>query len=183
MKRKLTVFIAVLCVILVSGCFNNMSPSEKVEEMLSKYIKNDKNILTELDTYMDKQDLSNEQKDKYKRIIKDEYASIKYKIKDEKIDGDNATVEVSIEVKDLYKGSKIASDYLIDHTLEFYTNDIYDEDKFIDYKLDTMEKNKDTITYTIFIGLTRKDGMWTIDNLDNEILEKIHGIYNYESDK
>ncbi len=182
MKRNFKLFFILFSLVLLTGCFNNMSPSEKVEEMFSRYVRNDKNILTELDTYMEKQDLSNSQKEKYKKIIKDEYASIKYKIKDEHIDGDSARVEANIEVKDLYKGSKLASDNLIEHTMDFYTNDIYDEDKFIDYKLETMEKNKDTITYTVYINLSRKDGIWTIENLDNETLEKIHGIYNYESD-
>lgn len=157
-----------------------MTPSEKTESMLNRYVKNDESILTELDETLNKKDLSKEQKERYKNIIKDEYSNIKYKIKNEKIDGNEATVDVEITVKDLYKASKEAGEYLIDHTSEFYTNDIYDESKFIDYKLSKMESTKDTITYTISIVLTNNDGMWTITDIDNDTLEKIHGIYDYE---
>jgi hypothetical protein len=45
-----------------------------------------------------------------------------------------------------------------------------------------MEKSTDTVTYTIYINLTKEDDSWVIDDLDDATLKKIHGIYNYESD-
>ncbi len=172
-----------LSIFLLTGCFGNFTPSERVEDMFDRYIKNDESIMRELSEYMGEQELSDEQKKKYSQVIKDEYASIKYTVKDEKIDGDEARVEVAIEVKDLYKASKKAGDYLAEHAPEFYTNGIYDKDKFIDYKLDVMDKSKDTIQYTIYVNLIKKDGIWTIEQIDNESLEKIHGIYDYETDR
>ncbi len=156
-----------------------MSPSEKVENMMNRYIKNDQEIMNELDATLTEQKLTKAQMTRYKEIIKDEYSNIKYDIKDEKIDGDEAKVELQIEVKDLYKASKKAGDYLLDHTEEFYTDDVYDETKFKDYKLKMMEEMTDTIKYTIFIELSNEDGIWTIHELDQETLEKIHGIYDY----
>lgn len=158
-----------------------MSPSEKVENMMNRYIKNDQEIMNELDATLTEQKLTKAQMTRYKEIIKDEYSNIKYDIKDEKIDGDEAKVELQIEVKDLYKASKKAGDYLLDHTEEFYTDDVYDETKFKDYKLKMMEEMTDTIKYTIFIELSNEDGIWTIHELDQETLEKIHGIYDYET--
>lgn len=137
--------------------------------------------MEELDSSLDEQKLTESQIDRYKEIIKDEYATIKYVIKNEKIDGDEAEVEVQIEVKDLYKASKKAGDYLLDHTEEFYTDGVYDESKFKDYKLKIMEESKDTVKYTLYIDLKNEDGIWTIHTLDNETLEKIHGIYDYEN--
>lgn len=183
MKKILSISCLVLSVILLSGCFGLMGPSEKVEELLGKYIKNDQTIMDELDTYINKQDLTDSQKKKYKEIIKNEYASIKYEIKDEKIDGENATVEVSITVKDLYKASQSAEKHLIDNPTEFYTNGVYDSNKFVDYKLDLMEKTTDTISYTIYINLVEKDNTWYVEDLDDATLEKIHGIYNYDANK
>ena len=158
-----------------------MSPSEKVENMMNRYIKNDQEIMNELDATLTEQKLTKAQMTRYKEIIKAEYSNIKYDIKDEKIDGDEAKVELQIEVKDLYKASKKAGDYLLDHTEEFYTDDVYDETKFKDYKLKMMEEMTDTIKYTIFIELSNEDGIWTIHELDQETLEKIHGIYDYET--
>lgn len=182
MKKIAKWSLMVFSLILLSGCLGNMTPSEKVEDMFGRYIRNDINIMNELDSYLDKQDLSKNQKERYKKIIKDEYATIEYDIKDEKINGDEATVVVDIEVKDLYRASKEAGDYLLDNAEEFYTDSVYDKDKFIDYKLGVMEKNKNTIKYTIDIDLKKKDGTWVIKNLDNTTLEKIHGIYDYEID-
>ena len=173
------------CIILLLGMFllsacTSLSPSEKVENMLNKYIKNDKEILKELDLYIDRQDLNEKQKTKYKEIVKDEYSSIKYEIKDELIDGENATVEVEIKVKDLFKPSREAEKVLIDNPTEFYTNGAYDPDKYVDYKLDLMEKSEKTVTFTIYVTLTYKDDTWLIEELDEATLEKIHGIYDYE---
>ncbi len=41
-----------------------------------------------------------------------------------------------------------------------------------------MEKEKKKIKYTITINLTRKDDEWSIDEIDQVTLQKIHGIYN-----
>lgn len=180
MKQIIKILVLIFGLFLLVGCFGNIGPSERVEDMLNKYIKNDNDIMDELENYIDKQDLNEEQKERYKDIIKDEYATIKYEIKDETVNGDGATVEVSIEVKDLYKATNEAENYLIDNPTEFYTDGIYDTDKFIDYKLNKMEESTEIVTYTIYVNLINRDNTWVIENLDDETLEKIHGIYNYE---
>ena len=53
----------------------------------------------------------------------------------------------------------------------------------MDYKLDQMQKNNDTVEYTINFNLTKDDnGNWQITELSQEDLEKIHGIYNYDTE-
>lgn len=183
MKHALKYLIFIITLISLGGCIGKMTPSEKTEEFLNRYIKNDPIIISELDTYLSKQGLSNDQRKKYKDIIINEYATIKYEIKEERIDGASATVKTVIDVKDLYRASKDAEDYLLENPEEFYTDDEYDKDKFNNYKLETMEKSSLRIDYTINIKLKNKDGVWTIEELDNETLEKIHGIYNYETDE
>lgn len=180
MKKNLKFIALIVCAIIISGCWNKLTPSEKVEDMMDKYVKNDVTLLNELDSYISKQDLSNSQKERYKKIIKDEYANIKYEIKDEKIEEEYATVTVEIEVKDLYKASKTASEYLISNPEEFYDEGVYNQDRFVDYKLSKMEEETDTISYTIYFELKNDDDAWTILELDNETLEKIHGIYDYD---
>lgn len=183
MKKNIKLFLLILVAVFLAGCFNKLTPSERVEDMMNKYIKNDEELLKELNTYIEKQDLTADQKDKYKKIIKDEYASIKYEIKDEQINGDEARVTLDIEVKDLFKASDDAGAYLLSHSDEFYDNGAYDKKKFIDYKLSLMESSKDTAEYTIFVDLKNRDDVWTITELDNATLEKIHGIYDYKTDE
>lgn len=182
MKKCMRILFIVLTVFVMVGCVGNFTPSERVEEMFNRYIKNDQKIMDELDVYIGKQNLSSDQKDKYKDIIKNEYATIKYVIKDEKINGDEAVVEVALEVKDLFKASKNAGEYLAVHSSEFYENGVYDKGKFVDYKLEEMRKYGETVNYNVYIDLIKKDGIWTIEQIDNETLEKIHGIYDYETD-
>lgn len=173
----------ILTVILIgfSGCFLNESPSSKVEILMNRYIKNDQEIMDELDMYLSEQNLTETQMNRYKEIIKNEYSTIDYRIKDERIDGNNATVEMSLKVKDLFGASKRASEYLIHNAAEFYTDGRYDESKFKDYKLKVMEETDDTIEYTVTIALVNEDGIWTIRDIDEDTLEKIHGIYDYET--
>ena len=50
------------------------------------------------------------------------------------------------------------------------------------YKLDEMLKTKNTITHDITFNLTKINDEWKIDNIDREVLEKIHGLYDYNLD-
>ena len=177
MKKMILLTIGVL---ILTGCSLKMTPSDKVEALLNKYVSNDTEIMKELDSYIKEQELTDTQKEKYKDIVKNEYSTMKYDIKDEKIDDETALVTVDITVKDLYKASEEASLYLQENPQEFYTDGEYDKEKFVDYKLKAMEKTKDTVDYTIDFTLTKIKNKWVIDDLNNETLEKIHGIYNYE---
>ena len=47
----------------------------------------------------------------------------------------------------------------------------------MDYKIEKMQNVKDTITHTIDLSLTKKAGMWTVDELSSTDISKIHGLY------
>lgn len=179
--------ILIICfsVFLLVGCSCSMSgtPKKAVEELLNKYKMNDKAVITELDDYVATQSLSDDQKKTYKEILKKQYTDLKYDLTEETVDGDTASVTAKITVYDLYKVQKTAETYLVEHKEEFYDeNKVYDKTLFIDYKLDKMKKNTEVVDYTITFTLTKVDNKWTVDQLDDASLEKIHGIYNYEND-
>jgi hypothetical protein len=44
-------------------------------------------------------------------------------------------------------------------------------------RIEQLNKSSDRVTYTIEFNLTKVDNNWTIDNLTDEDLEKIHGTY------
>ena len=59
------------------------------------------------------------------------------------------------------------------------TDGEYDEGLFTDYKLEQLDKVNDTVDYTIDFTLTKVDNEWVVNELTNEQLEKIHGVYEY----
>ena len=98
---------------------------------------------------------------------------MKYEIKDEVIDGDKATVDVEIQVRDY---SNILSAEI---NQEDYLDDTgkYDSSKYYDDQLTKLEGANELVKYTITFNLTKKDNEWVIDDLDTSSMEKIHGIY------
>lgn len=181
MIKNIKHIILLFMVFLMCACSLVMSPSDKVNQALKKYVNNDKDIIKELNNRLDKEDLTKEEKNRYSRIIKKEYSNIKYEIKNEVINDNLAIVTVDIKVIDLYGASKRAEEALIDNPSIFYTNDEYDLHKFIDYKLNLMENASEYVDYTIDLSLTKNDEIWYLDDFSDETLEKLHGIYNYDT--
>lgn len=170
-----------LLIILISGCSLNMNPTPKqtVENYLNKYKSEHNDVISQLKETIDAAFDKDEYKERYKTLILNQYKKLEYKVTDEITESDSAVVEVEVKVLDYGTASKKADDYLLEHKEEFLDeNKKLDNDKFQDYKLSLMEKVKDITTYTIEFNLTKDDkGKWEIDNLSDNDLEKLHGIY------
>ena len=100
MKKTYILIILSFIFILLIGCDNTLnSPSIAVKEFLSKYQNLDKSVITALDNSINKlDDLSDKDKSTYKDIIIKQYQNLSYKINNEIINNDNATIDVEIEV-------------------------------------------------------------------------------------
>lgn len=174
MKRIIYLFMLLL---IVSGCSIGTkmmnTPTKKVEAYLDSYQKLDDNVLNDLDTLIEDTEYTTEQRARYKEIFKKHYSNLKYEILDEKIDGDNATVEAQVEVNDY---SSILSEPINEDDYKDEEGN-YDSKKYFDYQLDKLEKATEKIKYTIIFRLTKKDDNWVIDDLDETSIKKIHGIY------
>lgn len=171
------------CLFLFVGCdMLTNTPTKKTEEFLKKYQDHDQEVTDQLDTMvLSDTTLDTAQTQKYKEILKRQYEDMDYNIKEENIDGNDATVEVEIEVYDLYGADKKSTTYkntdpddLKDET------GIYTENLFTNFRLDAFSKETSRIKYTIIVSLTKVDGTWEVDNLTSEDLDKLHGIYDYE---
>ena len=82
--KKILLFISII--ILLTGCGNLMNtPTKQVEELFSKYQSYDNDIKNELDTLLNKETLTDSQRNEYRDIIKNQYKNLTYTIKDEKI--------------------------------------------------------------------------------------------------
>lgn len=168
MKKILAVFIFL---VLLVGCSLSNTPTSKVEELLTKYQTLDKDIKSGIDEVINEETLTSEQKDRYRSLIEKQYKCLSYQIKNERVDGDKATITTEIEVLDYKKAINDAVGKYqnrTDYTVEEYNNS----------KLDALEKTKDKVKYTIdFEVIKDKNGNWKLSSLSNETIKKIQGMY------
>lgn len=180
MKNKIRLFaICLLLLIVTTACSIGSTPTSAVERLLAKYNNADEEIVVELDDYVNASSLTDAQNEKYKNIYLKQFRDMKYEIKEEIVDGDTATVTAQITVYDYYNAEKDANEYLTNNTDEFMTDGEYDEGLFTDYKLKKLDDVTETVDYTIDFTLTKVDNDWVVNELTNEQLEKIHGVYEY----
>lgn len=154
------------------GCELNNTPTSKVEERLSKYQMVDKVVgINEKIEFLTNDDVLTEaQREKYYNIVKKQYKSLAYNIKDETIDGENAVITVQIEVMDYKKA--------ID---EYSANNDYDKmhiEQYHNGRIEKLEVVKDKITYTMEFNVSKdKNGNWKLEELDSDMEQKILGVY------
>ena len=102
-----------------------------------------------------------------------------YEIKDDEIDGNEAEVEVEIEVTDLNKILNESNLYLEENNEEFVDDfGNFSISKFNDYKIEQLKMAKEKTKYTIEIELEKIENKWQVKNLDEEVLDKINGVYS-----
>lgn len=224
LKKVFLSSIYFLLIISLVGCSFGNTPTKKVENFLDRYQQNDDVVLSQLKEMITSDSLMDEeQKEAYSDIIKKQYKDLTYVIKDEKIEGNKATVTAEIEVYDFYKANKEAEDYYNNNKSEFNTietvnetdgisddvkeglengvenakdaaidageavkdsaekaaENITSEAKYINYRLDRLKEVKDRVKYTIDFTLTKEDGNWAIDDIDDITRQKIHGLYEH----
>lgn len=194
----------VICItfslLFVVGCTSTMNtPTSKVESFLGKYQSLDEDVLTQLDQVVSGDDtMDKEQKEKYKALMEKQYQNLSYKIENEDIEGDNATVDVEIEVLDYATTINKAKEYYEEHKDEIEKEEQNDKEDntnaledaaddveaavkesaaYINYKLKELQSVSDTVTYTITFYLTKEDGDWKLQDLSDLDRKKLHGLY------
>lgn len=179
MKRLVLV---ILSIVLLVGCSCTLmsTPTKKTEEFLNNYKNLDEDVLSDLELSAEAEGLSTKNTETYKEIMKRQYQDMKYKIEKEDIEGDEATVTVAITVYDLYKVGKESDEYVTDNPEEFAENNVYSQDKVMEYKLERMKDTEKTVDYTLEFYLVKVDGEWVIQEPEATVKEKIHGLYDYE---
>ena len=145
---------------------------------MGKYQILDSSVLTELDEVVDNSDYSEKYKEEYKELMIKQYQNLSYKIKNEQTDGDDATVIVELEVFDYNNALTEADDYIAEHPDEFQGDDKETSEEKIDhYRINAMKEVTDKASYTINFDLVKDNKKWVLEKIDNEDLEKIHGLY------
>ena len=177
------ILLGILSIILLSGCGEKMfnTPTKKVEMFFQNYQTLSKDVIEQLNKVVNEEENFNaDQRLSYKELMKKHYQELKYEIKDEKIDGDKATVTVEIEVTDYSKALKEADKYLENNKSEFYDDKgVYDAFMFTTYRIEELKKVKDKVKFTLNMNLSKVDDEWQLDKISDIDEQKINGVYYY----
>ena len=171
--------LSILFIFIIVGCtMKSNTPTDEVEDLFYRYNSLDNVILTQLDTVINDNDLTDEQKEKYLDVFKRQYKDLKYDIKDIVINDDNAIATVQIEVYNLNKVKTDSQNYLDNNKDEFEDEQgVFNESIYWDYRLNEMLNTNEKINYTLELKLTKIDNTWNIDQLNDTERQKIHGVY------
>lgn len=176
------IFLVMITVFFLTACGMKETPTKAVEDYLRKYQDVDSSINENMEKILKMDELDEEQEKTYKSLLQKQYQNLSYKIIDEKKDGDNAEVEVEIEVLDYNNTNNKSMEYFKEHKDEFTDKDIDLEDlknvkEFINYKLDELLKAQEKIKYTLTFNLTKENNEWKIEEISEDDLLKLHGLY------
>ncbi len=182
MKNGIKTVLVVLCALLLfTGCscaINDNKPDEAVETFFEKYRAKDDNIITQLKETIENEELTNDQKMKYQKLMEKQYDQFAYVIKDTKVKDDTATVTTEVTVLNYRSAILKAEEELKNNPEKFNDQDgKFSEEKYMNYKIEKMQDVKDTTTHTIDLSLTKKAGIWTVDELSSDDISKLHGLY------
>ena len=168
MKKCWLLFIVIL---LLVGCERMMNtPTGKVADFLSKYQNLEKNVKKELTNVLDQeQELNKKQKEGYRLLLEKQYQNLAYKITEEKIEKNHATVTAEIEVLDFAT--------TIRNSRKKYQKQIEKDSSYIDYQIKELKKVEDKVKYEIVFILKKKDGLWYLTDLSKEDYQKINGFH------
>lgn len=190
--RKIIITL-LISIIIFTGCQNmKNTPTKKVEEFLSMYQRLDNSVVEELNSVVSKDETMNEeQQEEYKKLLEKQYQNLSYKITNESIVGNKATIDVEIEVYDYETAISNSKKYYLENQDEFTkettdsngdiledtTEEINEMSKYIDYKLKEMKKTTLRKKYDITFELTKENNTWKLNQINESDLKKIHGLF------
>ena len=171
--------IVVLITLVLFGCNLSNTPSREVEKYLDNFINLSDEVRMDIDSKASVESLSGENKETYKEALIRQYENMKYEIKDESINNNNAIVKAYVTVFDYFKIDNTSKEYMNNHIEEFNDiNGIFDNERYNSYRLGELLKAKDTTTYEVTFNLNKdSNGNWILENPSRETLEKINGFY------
>ena len=185
MKKRILGSLCLLLLVGLVGCQDMMNtPTKRVEEYLGKYQIMDQDVLEQLEHIIDEDEtLTKDQKRDYQALMEKQYQNLSYKIKDETIDGNDATVTVEISVFDYQSAISKATNYIEKNQDKFETDGKKDISKEMDYKIKQMESVTDKISYTLTFSVQKdqKEKRWVLEQLEDDTILKLHGLYNPEN--
>ena len=176
--KKIVIAISLILIMLTCGC-GNMGAKKAVINYLDNYRNYSNDVKDNLEKVMEDLALTDSQREMYQKIFKSQYENMTYKILDEKYDGDNCDVLVKVTVYDLYQAQVDADTYASDYPDVFLVDGVKDTVKFLDYKLEQMKNQTNTVDYEITFKVKKENRKWVVVQPTSEDLQKLNGTYSY----
>ncbi len=175
------IFIICSVILMLFGCSSSSKPSATVENYLKAY----KDMSTEqMNKYRMKQvedDISavvDEENHLYE-LLSDLLTNLDYKLSNEKIDGDNATVDIEVSTYDLQLLiANVVNEYFTEAyslVLAGATNEML-EAKMIDIFAKQTKELERTKKYKATIKLTKIDSAWRINDEETDNIAFLNAI-------
>ena len=157
---------------------NSTSPMGLTKEYFDKYVKEDKSVTSKI-VYDFSDKLNSYQEKRYKEIIKKQYRNLHYSIVDSYVGEGDAHITVEITVVDLKSAYEKSSSYIQAHEDKFLNNEgSLDDEKVIDYKLEQLEKTKESVSYSLLFDFYRNDvNHWEMMKVSDADVSKINGTF------
>ena len=178
MKKILVLFISLM---LLAGCsfFKTGTAEMAVDTFFSKYKMKDEKVIKDLKETISLEDMTEESKKKYQDLMEKQYDTLSYTIKNvNKISDDTKDIEVEIRVFD-YKSALLEAEAELSSNPEKFNdeNGKFSNSKYMDYKIEKMEKVTDMTDYTLNLNVVKENDKWTVTDITNDDIAKIHGMY------
>lgn len=175
------IFAVLFAILLFTGCSCSLmdtKPEAAIDTFFEKYRNHDNNIITQLQDTLKNEDMTSDQSEKYQKLMEKQYDQFAYVIKDIDEKKDEATAEVEVTVLN-YRSAIIAVEEELKNTPEKFNdeNGNFSVEKYVNYKIEKMNDVTDTTTHTIEMYLTKENGMWKVNQLSNDDISKLHGLY------
>ena len=173
--------VVLFAIMLLTGCscsINDNKPEEAVETFFEKYRAKDDNIIEQLKQTIENEDLTDNQKERYQELMEKQYDQFAYVIKDVKEENNEATATVELTVLN-YRSAILKAEEELKNNPDKFNDDEgnFQEEKYMDYKIEKMNEVTDTTTHTIELSLTKQNGIWDVDQLSSDDISKLHGLY------
>ncbi len=178
MKKILVILFAILIFTGCSCTLNDYKPEDAVDSFFEKYRSKDDDIITQLKDTIEGQKLDDTQKEEYENLMYKQYEQLAYVIKDIKEEENEATATIELTVLN-YRSAIIKAEEELKNNPEKFNdeNGNFSDSKYMAFKIDKMKEVTETTTHTIDLFLTKENGMWKVNQLTNDDIAKLHGLY------
>ena len=188
MKKLFAVLLAVVMCSALFACGSSPTPSDVVKTYLDAVKAQDQEAAAKVyagdagDAQFDASALSGEDglSEEFGKSMGEKLAAFEYTVKDETVDGDKATVNVSLKTYNFGEVFSAAmNDYLSQAITLLFSNASEDEINSLMEKIFTEKLDAATLTYEsdATIALTKTDDGWMIDEFgsDSDFLNAMSG--------
>ena len=181
MVTKMKKILLFLTILLLVGCEKdlNNTPTKRVEVFLSNYQSLSEEVEGKIIADADEMpELTGTQREDYINLWKKHFQGMTYEIKDEKIDGHDATVTATIEVTDYSETLKNVNNAL-SNTPEMFQDELGNHSFILynDYRINALKETTERIKYTIEFKLKKVKRKWILQELSTEDEQKMTGMY------